>query len=175
MKRVFLAAGAVWLGGVLRLGAQNPTQTPTPAPTPTPTPGAPTNVPSGVRYATESAANVNGVRLQVAPDGGVWFLESSADRIGVLRGTTMTYWQLRPSDELGANPVDFVLDGTTVWILESGQSQIPAGRCSIAKLDTTSNELTEWVVPGSIPAAFHKAPDGTYWVPVTGGAAAGQP
>ena len=170
MKRVFLAAAAVWLGGALGVFAQTPSRTPTPAPTPTPTPGAPTTVPAGVRFATESSANVNGVRVQVAPDGGVWFLESSADRVGVLRGTTITYWQLRPSNELGANPVDFVLDGTDVWILESGQSQIPAGNCSIAKLDTVANQITEWVVPGSIPAAFYKAPDGTYWVPVSGAA-----
>jgi len=127
-------------------------------------------VPAGVRFPTESSANINGVRVQVAPDGGVWFLESSADRVGVLRGTTITYWQLRPSDQLGANPVDFVLDGTDVWILESGQSQIPAGNCSIAKLDTVANQVTEWLVPGSIPAAFYKAPDGTYWVPVSGAA-----
>ncbi len=170
MKRVLLAAAAVWLGGALRVFAQNPTQTPTPAPTPTPTPGAPTTVPAGVRFATEASANVNGVRVQVAPDGGVWFLESSADRVGVLRGTTITYWQLRPSDDLGANPVDFVLDGTDIWILESGQSQIAAGRCTIAKLDTATNQITEWTLPGSIPAAFYKAPDGTYWVPITGAA-----
>ncbi len=170
MKRVFLAAAAVWLGGALGLFAQNPTQTPTPPPTPTPTPGAPTTVPAGVRFATEDSANINGVRVRVAPDGGVWFLESSADRVGVLRGTTITYWQLRPDDELGANPVDFVLDGTDVWILESGQSQIPAGRCSVAKLDTATNQVTEWIIPGSLPAAFHKAADGTYWVPITGAA-----
>ncbi len=170
MKRVFLAAAAVWLGGALGVLAQTPSRTPTPANTPTPTPGAPTTVPAGVRFATENSANINGVRVQVAPDGGVWFLESSADRVGVLRGNTITYWQLRPSDELGANPVDFVLDGTDVWILESGQSQIPAGRCSVAKLDTVANQVTEWVVPGSIPASFYKAPDGTYWVPITGAA-----
>ncbi len=170
MKRVLLAAAAVWLGGALRAFAQNPTQTPTPAPTPTPTPGAPTTVPAGVRFATEDSANINGVKVEVAPDGGVWFLESSADRVGVLRGTTITYWQLRPSDELGANPVDFKLEGTDLWILGSGQSQLPAGRCSISKLDTVANQVTEWTIPGSIPAAFYKAPDGTYWVPISGAA-----
>ena len=127
MKRVLLAAVAVWLGGVLRLAAQNPTPTPTLPPTPTPTPGQPSTVPAGVRYATENSANVNGVRVKQAPDGSVWFLEASADRVGVLRGTVITYWQLRPTDDLGANPVDFILDGTTVWILESGQSQVVAG------------------------------------------------
>jgi streptogramin lyase len=170
MKRVLLAAWAVWLGGVLRLAAQSPTPTPTPLPTPTPTPGLPTTVPAGVRYATEGSANVNGVRVQEAPDGSLWFLESSADRVGVLRGTVMTYWQLRPEDDLGANPVDFQLDGTDVWILESGQSQVPAGRCTIAKLDTVTNQITEWTIPGSIPAAFYRAPDGTWWVPITGAA-----
>ncbi len=170
MKRVLLAAWAVWLGGVVGMAGQAATPTPTLPPTPTPTPGVPTTVPAGVRYATEDSANVNGVRVKVADDGSVWFLESSADRVGVLRGTTMTYWQLRPDDDIGANPVDLVLDGTDVWILESGQSQIPAGRCSIAKLDTVANELTEWTLPGSIPAAFYKGPDGTYWVPITGAA-----
>ncbi len=170
MKRVLLAAAAVCLGGAVRVFAQNPTQTPTPAPTPTPTPGAPTTVPAGVRFATEGSANINGVRVQVAPDGAVWFLESSADRVGVLRGSTITYWQLRPDDDLGANPVDFKLEGTDLWILESGQSQIPAGRCSLAKLDTVTNEITEWAIPGSIPAAFYKAPDGTYYIPISGAA-----
>jgi streptogramin lyase len=164
MKRVLLAAWAVWLGGVLGMLAQNPTPTPTQSPTPTPTPGLPTTVP------TENSANVNGVRVKVADDGSVWFLESSADRVGVLRGTTITYWQIRPDDELGANPVDLIIEGTNVWILESGQSQIPAGRCSIAKLDTVTNQLTEWTIPGSIPAAFYRAPDGTWWVPITGAA-----
>ena len=170
MKRLLLAAGAVWLGGALRLGAQTVTPTPTGAPTPTPTPGLPTTVPSGVRYATEASANVNGVLVKVADNGDVWFMESSADRVGVLRGTNITYWQLRPSDDLGANPVDLFLEGTDVWILESGQSQIPAGRCSIAKLDTVTNQLTEYTIPGSIPAAFYHAPDGTWWVPITGAA-----
>jgi streptogramin lyase len=170
MKRVLFAAVAVWLGGVLRLTAQNPTQTPTLPPTPTPTPGQPSTVPAGVRYATEGSANVNGVRVKVAPDGAVWFLESSADRVGVLRGTVITYWQLRPDDDLGANPVDFILEGTNIWILESGQSQIPSGRCSIALLDTVTNQITEWTIPGSIPAAFYRAPDGTWWVPITGAA-----
>ena len=168
MKRVLLAAGAVWLGGVLRLAAQTPT--PTQPPTPTPTPGLPSTVPAGVRFATEASANVNGVRVKEAPDGSLWFLESSADRIGVLRGTVITYWQIRPDDDLGANPVDFQLEGTDVWILESGQSQIPAGRCTIAKLDTVTNQITEWTIPGSIPAAFYHAPDGTWWVPITGAA-----
>ncbi len=170
MKRVLLAAWAVWLGGVLGLSAQSPTPTPTPPPTPTPTPGLPTTIPAGVRYATENGANVNGVRVQLMPDGSVWFLEASADRVGVLRGTDITYWQLRPDDELGANPVDFKVEGTDVWILESGQSEIPAGRCSIAKLDTVTNQVTEWTLPGSIPAAFYHAPDGTWWVPITGAA-----
>ena len=170
MKRVLLAAWAVWLGGVLGLAAQTATPTPTLSPTPTPTPGLPSTVPAGVRYATEASANVNGVRVKQMPDGSVWFLESSADRVGRLTGTQITYWQLRPSDDLGANPVDFKVEGTDVWILDSGQSQIPAGRCAIVKLDTVTNQVTEYSIPGSIPAAFYRAPDGTWWVPVTGAA-----
>jgi sugar lactone lactonase YvrE len=107
--------------------------------------------------------------MEVAPDGGVWFLEATVDRISVLRGTTITSWQLRPDDQRGANPVDFVLEGNIVWFLESGQSQIPAGSCALGRLDTTTGALTEWVIPGSIPAAFYKDPDGNYWIPISGG------
>ena len=86
-------------------------QTPTPTP---PHPGRATNTQAtGAGYATEASANVNGVRLEVAPDGAVWFLEATADRIGVLRNNAITYWQLRGAEELGANPVDFVIDGDT--------------------------------------------------------------
>ena len=131
--------------------------------------GPPTVVASGVAYATEDTARVNGVRMEIAPDGGVWFLESTVDRISVLRGTTITSWQLRPDDQRGANPVDFVLEGNIVWFLESGSSQIPAGSCSLGRLDTTTGALTEWVIPGSIPAAFYKDPDGHYWIPISGG------
>ncbi len=167
MKRPLLAAAALFFG--LSAAARSQTPTPTPAPTPTPTPGAPTTVASGSTYATEGTARVNGVRMEVAPDGAVWFLEATVDRISVLRGTTITSWQLRPDDERGANPVDFVLEGDIIWVLESGQSQIPAGSCALGRLDTTTGALTEWVIPGSIPAAFYKDPDGHYWIPISGG------
>ena len=146
-------------------------QTPTPGPTPTPTP-PPTNVlATAVTHATEATAHVNGVRIQVAPDGGVWFLEATTDRIGVLRGNTITYWQIRSTDHIGANPVDFEIDGNTIWFIETGESTIPAGSSVFASLDTTTGALTEWVVPGSIPAAFlrTKAPDHRVWLPQTSG------
>ncbi|MEP6992917.1 MAG: hypothetical protein ABI968_00250 [Acidobacteriota bacterium] len=141
----------------------------TPTPTPTPIPAPPNTLATGVTHAVEASAHVNGVRIQVAPDGAVWFLEASADRIGVLRGGTITYWQLRPTDQLGANPVDFEIDGNTIWFIESGESQIPAGTSAFSSLDTTTGVLTEWVIPGSIPAAFYRAPDGRVWLPQTSG------
>ena len=79
-----------------------PSPTPTVSPTPTATPGVTYTTPSGVTYATESSARANGVKVQVAPDGAVWFLEATADRISVLRGEAITYWQLRPTDQLGS-------------------------------------------------------------------------
>ena len=159
---------------LLALAAAASAQTPTPSPTPTPTP-SPTNTQAlGVKHATETNANVNGVRLEVAPDGAVWFLEATADRIGVLRGNTITYWQLRIEDEIGANPVDFEIDGDTIWFIESGESTIPAGTCIFGSLNTTTGLLTEWVIPGSIPAGFHRMPpdqDGKVmvWLPQTSG------
>jgi hypothetical protein len=179
MKRPVLLFPVLVAALASAVAAQTPTPTPTPTRTPTPTgtpppatatptPGPPSTIASGVTYTTEAAARVSGVRVEVAPDGGVWFLEASTDRLGVLRGTTITYWQLRPNDQRGANPVDFRLDGTDVWILETGQSQIPAGTCALAKLDTVTNALTEWVIPGSIPGAWYQAPDGKYWFPMSG-------
>jgi streptogramin lyase len=129
----------------------------------------PTTVPVGVTHATENTAAVNGVRLQVEPDGSVWFLEATVDIIAVLRDGVITRWQLRPSDEIGANPVDFEVDGDIVWYIGSGMSQIPAGSCTFGKLDTTTGALTEWVVPGSQPAGFYRDPDGkTVWIAQSG-------
>lgn len=138
-------------------------------PTPTPTPGPATTVPSGSTYTTQDSARANGVKIQMQQDGSVWFLEAGADRVGVLRGTTITYWQLRPTGHLGANPVDFEIDGDTIWLIESGESEIPAGTSAFASLNTATGALTEWVVPGSIPAAFYRAPDGKVWIPQTNG------
>jgi streptogramin lyase len=173
MRRpVILLAGVLFSAASISR-SQQPTTTPTPSPTPsvspTPTPGSPTTTAAGVTYATEATGRVNGVRIEVAEDGGVWFLEASSDRVGVLRGSTITYWQLRADDDLGANPVDFIREGNILWILESGQGDVPAGHCMIGRLDTTTGALREWDIPGSIPAAFWRAPDGTWWVPQSGG------
>jgi streptogramin lyase len=170
MKRPVLPLAALLFAAAAISSSQTtPTITPTPSVSPTPTPGSPTTTAAGVTYATEATARVNGVKIQVADDGGVWFLESSADRVAVLRGTTITYWQLRASDDLGANPVDFILEGNIIWLLESGQGDVPAGHCMIGRLDTTTGALREWDIPGSIPAAFWHAPDGTWWIPQSGG------
>ncbi|HEY2797351.1 MAG TPA: hypothetical protein VGK26_05630 [Thermoanaerobaculia bacterium] len=160
---------AVLLGLAAAASAQTPTPTPTPSPTPNTT-ATPVNATAiGVTHATEASAAVNGVNIHTQPDGSVWFLEATADRIGVLRDHTITYWQIRDAAHLGANPVDFQIEGNTIWFIESGESTLPAGACAIASLDTTTGALTEIVVPGSIPAAFYRAPDGTFWLPQTSG------
>jgi streptogramin lyase len=152
MKRSLTLLAALLLGSRGIASAQNPT-----------------TVPVGVTHATENSAAINGVRLQVEPDGSVWFLEATVDTIAVLRDGVLTRWQLRPSDQLGANPVDFELDGDIVWYIGSGMSQIPAGTCTFGKLDTTTGSLTEWVIPGSQPAGFHRDPDGkTVWIAQSG-------
>jgi streptogramin lyase len=152
MKRPLTLLAALLLGSRGIAGAQNPT-----------------TVPVGVTHATENSAAVNGVRIRVEPDGSVWFLEATVDIIAVLRDGVITRWQLRPSDEIGANPVDFEIDGDIVWYIGSGMSQIPAGTCTFGKLDTTTGALTEWVVPGSQPAGFHRDPDGkTVWIAQSG-------
>jgi streptogramin lyase len=152
MKRRLLTLSACLLGACAALTAQTTT-----------------SVGEGVLWPTQNSARVNGVKVQVTPDGAVWFLESSADIIARLKDGVIRQWQIRPSTQLGATPVDFELDGDVVWFIESGQSQIPAGTSAYAKLDTTTNELTEWVIPGTIPAAFYRAPDGmTVWLPQSG-------
>jgi streptogramin lyase len=125
-----------------------------------------TPVPDGTLFPTQNSARVNGVKVQVAPDGAVWFLESSADIIARLKDGVMKQWQIRPSNQLGANPVEFELDGDLVWFIESGESQIPSGTSAYARLDTTNGQLTEWVIPGTIPAAFYRTPDRmSVWLP----------
>jgi streptogramin lyase len=124
-----------------------------------------TTQPAGILHPTQNSARVNGVKIQVAPDGAIWFLESSADIIARLKDGVMRQWQIRTTDQLGANPVDFELDGDIVWFIESGQSLIPAGTCAYARLNTTTGEMSEWIIPGTIPAAFYRAPDNSVWLP----------
>ncbi|HKD18701.1 MAG TPA: hypothetical protein VKG23_12695, partial [Thermoanaerobaculia bacterium] len=124
-----------------------------------------TTVPAGVLFPTQNSAHVNGVRIHIASDGAIWFLESSADIIARMKDGVMRQWQIRSNNQLGASPVDFELDGQYVWFIESGESQIPSGTCAYARLDTVSGELTEYVIPGTIPSAFYRAPDGTVWIP----------
>lgn len=139
------------------------------APTPTPTP-APTTVASGSTLTTQNNHAVSGVRIEQRPDGTVWFLIPSNDRIVQLQpdGVTFKQWQIRDDKHLGANPVDFQIDGNFVWFIENGESEIDAGWSALGRLDVTTGALREWIVPGSRPAAFYRAPDGKVWIPQTG-------
>ncbi|HTR04766.1 MAG TPA: hypothetical protein VMN82_16380 [Thermoanaerobaculia bacterium] len=123
----------------------------------------------GVLYPTDASAHVNGVTIRQTDDGTVWFLMSSADIIARLKDGVMRQWQIRSTTDLGANPVVFQIDevdGDVIWFIESGESLIPAGTCGYARLDTSTGELTEWVVPGTIPANFYRSPDGLkIWLP----------
>jgi streptogramin lyase len=171
MKRQVLLFPVLSVALASAAAAQTATPTPTPTPAVTPTPVAPTTVAGGTTYTTQDGARVSGTHVRVDDTGGVWFVEAATDRIGVLRGSNITYWQLRSTADRGANPVDFRFDadGVSIWILETGQSLAPAGTCTLAKLNTTTDALEEWVIPGSIPGSWYQAPDGKYWFPMSGG------
>jgi streptogramin lyase len=138
--------------------------------TPTPTPG-PTTISTVTSWTTENNHAVSGVNLKAQPDGSVWFLVPSNDRIVQLQpdGITFKQWQIRDDKNIGANPVDFEIDGQYVRFLENGESQIDAGFSAVGRLDTTNGALREWVVFGSRPAAFYRAPDGKIWIPQSNG------
>ena len=116
----------------------------------------------------------NGPRL-LAANGGIWFLESNADRIAFFLNDTITEWPIRsrtysdPYRSIGANPADFELDGTDIWFTENGTSGIELNESVFAKLDTVTNELTEWILPLAKPAGFVREPDGTVWIAMSQG------
>jgi streptogramin lyase len=127
----------------------------------------PTTVAAGSSYGTENAGIVSGVRIDVRPDGSVWFLIPARDRIAVLTGEEMKQWQIRNDNQLGANPVDFEVDGDVVWFLCNGESQIDAGHSILGRLDTVTGQIREWEIPGARPAGFYRAADGKVWIPQT--------
>jgi sugar lactone lactonase YvrE len=130
-----------------------------------------TTVPAGQKFGTENSRPVTGVRILPQPDGTVWFLLPANDRIVQLQadGVTMKQWQIRADKDLGANPVDFKIDGNIVWFIENGESLIDAGRSIFARLDTSTGQLREWDIPGSKPAAFSLTSDNKVWLPQTNG------
>lgn len=129
----------------------------------------PTVVPVGVSIPTENAHAVTGVTIRTLQDGTVWFLVPSNDRIVQLKDKTLTQWQIRPDKNIGANPVKFEFDGDVIWFICNGESLIDPGRSIFARLDTTTGALREWVVPGSKPAGFWRAPNGLVWIAQTDG------
>lgn len=130
---------------------------------------ASTVVPVGISVATENAHAVNGVDIRPMPDGTVWFLVPSNDRIVQLQGATLKQWQLRDDKHLGVNPVKFELDGDVIWYVGNGESLIDPGRSTFSRLDTATGALREWVVPGSKPGGFWRGPDGLVWIAQTDG------
>ena len=127
----------------------------------------PVTAPAGVLHTTENTRSITGVRVEARPDGSVWFLLPANDRIVRLAGGTMTQWQIRTDRNLGANPVDFEIEGDFVWFIETGQSQIDSNQSVFARLDTRTGQLKEWVVPGTRPAGFIRTADGKVWLPQT--------
>src|SRR5512142_2197644 len=117
----------------------------------------------------------NGPRL-IPSNGGIWFLESNADRIAFFLNNTITEWPIRshgysdPFRSIGANPSDFELDGTDIWFVENGTSGIDLNESVFAKLDTVTNQMTEWILPVAKPAGFVREPDGTVWIAMSQGA-----
>jgi streptogramin lyase len=133
--------------------------------------GSNTTIAAGTSLTTENSHAVTGVRIEPQPDGTVWFLIPSNDRIVQLQadGVTLKQWQIRTDANIGANPVDFQIDGNIIWFIENGESLIDAGRSIFARLDTTTGQLREWDVPGSRPANFSRTSDGKVWLAQTQG------
>ncbi|HKF45135.1 MAG TPA: hypothetical protein VKG01_18725, partial [Thermoanaerobaculia bacterium] len=130
-----------------------------------------TTVPSGEKMLVENGKPVTGVRFVPRPDGSVWFLIPSNDKIVQLQpdGVSMKTWQIRDNSNLGANPVDLRVDGKYVYFIENGESLIDAGRSIYARLDTETGQLREWDIPGSKPAGFYVDQNNKLWIPQTNG------
>ena len=116
----------------------------------------------------------NGPRL-VPQNGGIWFLESNADRIAFIQNDTIKEWPIRsrtyddPYRSIGANPADFEVDGSVIWFIENGSSGVELQQSVFGRLDTATNEMTEWILPLSKPAGFVREPDGTVWIAMSQG------
>jgi streptogramin lyase len=108
---------------------------------------------AGVLHPTNGGIAANGNRM-IASGGGIWFLESNADRIAFYKDGTITEWQVRDNHHIGATPTDFELDGNLVWFIEAGQSLLQPFQSAFAQLDTSTGNLTEWVLPTARPSAF---------------------
>ncbi|MGH9444080.1 MAG: hypothetical protein ACRD16_17590 [Thermoanaerobaculia bacterium] len=132
--------------------------------------------PHDLDTATNVTTFASGPRL-VPSNGGLWFLESGADRIAFFKNDVITEWPIRshtyqnPYRSIGANPADFELDpdGTTIWFVENGNSGIDLNESVFGKLDTVTNQMTEWIVPVSKPAGFLRQPGGIVWLPMSQG------
>ena len=162
MKRVLLAAAAVWLGGVLRLAAQTPDPDPDAAARPRRRPPVPDDT-----CRPESGTADRGLRQRQRRPG-----QGGRRRRGLVprgvrrpgrraaRHTTITYWQLRPDDDLRRQPRR--LQSRRQRRLDSRErpEPDPGGPVHRSRGSTPSTERSSpsGSIPGSIPAAFHRAP-----------------
>src|SRR5262249_9587587 len=91
------------------------------------------------------------------------------------QNNSITEWPIRsrgyvdPFRSISANPSDFEVDGTTIWFIENGNSGIELQQSVFAMLDTTTNLMTEWILPLSKPGGFVREPDGTVWIAMSEG------
>ena len=107
-----------------------------------------------------------------SPTARVWFLIPSNDRIVQLQpdGVTIKQWQIRDDKNLGANPVDFEIDGN--YRLVHRERREPDRRRA-ARPSAASTRPPARCGSGSSrarrPAGFYRAPDGKFWLPQTNG------
>jgi len=99
-------------------------------------------------------ANVDPESLTVGRDGGVWFTEATADRIGRLAGGRVTTYRLAP----GSDPRGIAAgaDGA-LWFTEAGADRI--GRISV----TGSVRTFAIPAPRADPVRIAAGPDGALW------------
>jgi virginiamycin B lyase len=98
--------------------------------------------------------NVGPDSIAVGPDGGLWFTEARAGRIGRLSGGRVSTYKLAP----GSNPGGIAAgaDGA-LWFTEAGADRI-------GRITTTGGVRTFAIpTPGADPVRIAAGPDGAMW------------
>ncbi|AEV83629.1 hydrolase [Actinoplanes sp. SE50] len=118
--------------------------------------------PSGTHTTFATPAGSSPYGIAVAPDGTVWFTAAGSDRIGRLRGGTITMIDLPLS---GARPAMITTDrGGTPWAALNGAEALAVVRPG----DTV--ELVR-LPEGSAPVGITAAPDGVWFADIARGLA----